>query len=415
MASLNELKPCTNEFFRVDIGNGVKLDGRCLKPPGFDPSRRYPVLFYVYGEPAGQTVADRWGGDGYLWEWMLAQQGYLVMSIDNRGTASPRGREWRKSIYRQVGIIASADQAAATRKILQERPYVDPDRIAIWGWSGGGAMTLNAMFRYPEIYRTGMAVAFVSDEHLYDTIYTERYMGLPKDNAVGYTNGSPITFAHQLKGNLLLVHGTADDNVHYQNCEMLINRLVKHNKKFSLMAYPNRTHGISEGEGTRLHLYETLTAYLKQNLPAGPLGVVSSSSASASTETSKPVSHTLRNIEGWNVRIDDRLLHGPQQELGTRCLKVLESRLSDITCVVSSERLAKLQSFQIVFDLNHGKLRSMQYHPSAGWLARRTAMRGTSPSACIFPKRLTSPSHGRSMSSPGLCCTSWLMPITTRC
>ncbi len=196
------------------------------------------------------------------------------MSVDNRGTAAPRGREFRKCIYRQVGILASADQAAATRKIIASRPGVDPQRIGIWGWSGGGSMSLNAIFRYPDLYQTAMAIAFISNQRFYDTIYQERYMGLPDDNADGYKNGSPITFAHQLKGNLLLVHGTADDNVHYQNCAVLMNELIKDNKQFSLMAYPNRTHSISEGANTRRHLFELLTRYLRDHLPAGPKQLV---------------------------------------------------------------------------------------------------------------------------------------------
>ena len=193
-----------------------------------------------------------------------------VVSIDNRGTPAPRGREWRKSVYRQIGILASADQAAATRQILKERPYLDPERVGIWGWSGGGSMSLNAIFRYPDLYRTAMAIAFVSNQRLYDTIYQERYMGLPADNADGFKNGSPITFAHQLKGNLLLVYGTGDDNCHYQNCELLINELIRHNKQFSLMSYPNRTHAIREGDNTKRHLFETLTRYLRENLPTVP-------------------------------------------------------------------------------------------------------------------------------------------------
>lgn len=266
--TLAEVKTGPTEFFRVDIGDGVELDGWCIRPPQFDPNGRYPTLFHVYGEPAGQTVLDRWGGKGYLWHQMLAQQGYVVVSVDNRGTPAPRGRQWRKCVYRQIGILASADQAAAVRRIIETRPYVDPNAIGIWGWSGGGSMTLNAMFRYPELYRTGMAIAFVSDERFYDTIYQERYMGLPDDNAEGYKNGSPITFAHQLGGNLLLVHGTADDNVHYQNCEALVNKLVEHDKPFTMMVYPNRTHGIGEGRNTTVHLYSLLTRFLQENLPS---------------------------------------------------------------------------------------------------------------------------------------------------
>ncbi len=269
--ALSELKIGPTEFFRVDIGDGVELDGWCIKPPDFDPEKKYPLLFHVYGEPAGQTVLDRWGGKGYLWHQMLAQRGYLVMSLDNRGTPAPRGRQWRKCVYRQIGILASADQAAAVRRIIETRPYVDANRIGIWGWSGGGSMSLNAIFRYPDLYHTAMAIAFVSNQRFYDTIYQERYMGLPNDNADGFKNGSPITFAHQLKGNLLLVHGTADDNVHYQSCEALVNKLIEHNKHFTMMAYPNRSHGIHEGKNTRLHLYTLLTRYLRENLPPGPL------------------------------------------------------------------------------------------------------------------------------------------------
>ncbi len=267
--NLQVLKRQAVEFFRVDTGQGVLLDGWSMKPPDFDASNRYPVLFYVYGEPWGQTVLDQWSGNSYPWYVMLTQRGYIVMSVDNRGTPAPRGREWRKCVYRQIGILASADQAAAVRAIIKNRPYIDPQRIGVWGWSGGGSMTLNAMLRYPDLYHTGMSVAPVPDQRLYDTVYQERYMGLPGDNKEGYEKGSPITFAHQLKGNLLVVHGSGDDNVHYQGTECLINKLIEHNKPFTMMAYPNRSHSIREGENTRRHLYELLTRYLKQNLPPG--------------------------------------------------------------------------------------------------------------------------------------------------
>ncbi len=268
--TLTALKTGPAEFFRIDIEDGLSLDAWCIKPPDFDPDRRYPLFFHVYGEPAGQTVLDRWGGNNYLWHLMLAQQGYLVVSIDNRGTPSPRGRAWRKCVYRQIGILASADQAAATRKIIETRPYVDPSRIGIWGWSGGGSMSLNAIFRYPDLYRMAMAIAFISNQRFYDTIYQERYMGLPDDNEEGFTQGSPITFAHQLEGDLLLIHGTGDDNCHYQSCEALVNELIEHNKPFDMMSYPNRSHSIREGENTRLHLYSLLTRYLNEHLPARP-------------------------------------------------------------------------------------------------------------------------------------------------
>ena len=269
-AKLAALRPTPTEFFRVDIGGGVELDGWCIKPPDFDPSKRYPLLIHVYGEPAGQTVLDQWGGRNTLWHRMLAQRGYLVASVDNRGTPAPRGRAWRKSIYRQIGILASEDQAAALRALAKTRPYIDADRVGIWGWSGGGSMSLNAIFRHPDLYQTAIAVAFISDQTLYDTVYQERYMGLPSGNPDGYRDGSPITFADRLRGNLLLIHGTGDDNCHFQSCERLVNALIAANKPFSMIAYPNRTHGISEGANTSRHLYETMTRYLQTNLPPGP-------------------------------------------------------------------------------------------------------------------------------------------------
>jgi dipeptidyl-peptidase 4 len=255
------------EFFRAPH-DGVMLDGWLMKPPGFDPSKKYPLFFYVYGEPWGQEATDHWGGNNYLWHQMLAQQGYVVACVDNRGTPCPRGRDWRKAAYRKVGVLASEDQAAAARLLLK-RPYLDPARVGVWGWSGGGSMTLNLLFRHADIYKTGMSVAPVPDMRLYDTIYQERYMGLPQDNADDYKKGSPITHASGLKGNLLIVHGTGDDNVHYQGTEKLVDVLVAQNKPFTLMAYPNRSHSINEGAGTTRHLYSLLTRYLSENMPAG--------------------------------------------------------------------------------------------------------------------------------------------------
>jgi dipeptidyl-peptidase-4 len=263
-----KLKQTPAEFFRVDIGEGVQLDGWMIKPPDFDPAKKYPVLFHVYGEPWGQTVLDRWGGVTRLFHTMLAQQGYIVMSVDNRGTPAPRGRAWRKIIYRKMGIVNSGDQASAARSIAKW-PFVDPARIGIWGWSGGGSSTLNAMFRYPDVYTVGLSVAPVPDLHYYDTIYQERYCGLPQDHPEEWKQSSPITFARQLKGDLLVVHGTGDDNVHYQGTEALINALIAGNKQFSMMSYPNRSHGIYEGPGTTRHLYGLLTKYLHDKLPAG--------------------------------------------------------------------------------------------------------------------------------------------------
>jgi dipeptidyl-peptidase-4 len=193
----------------------------------------------------------------------------VVLSVDNRGTPAPRGRAWRKCVYRQIGILSSADQAAALRTLLKERPYLDPERVAVWGWSGGGSMTLNLMFRYPDLYKCGMSIAPVPNQRFYDTIYQERYMGLPGDNAEGYRKGSPITYARQFEGKLLLIHGTGDDNCHYQGTEALINELVAHGKQFTMFAYPGRTHAIAEGRGTTRHLYGLLTKFLNDHIPPG--------------------------------------------------------------------------------------------------------------------------------------------------
>jgi dipeptidyl-peptidase-4 len=268
--NVRKLRRPVTEFLRVDIGNGVVLDGWCIKPPDLDPSKKYPLLVHVYGEPAGQTVLDQWGGNNALWHWMLAQRGYVVMSFDNRGTPAPRGRGWRKCVYHQVGILAPNEQAAAVTAVLKDRPYLDAARVGVWGWSGGGSTTLHAIFKYPDLYQTAISIAPVPNQRYYDSIYQERYMGLPGDDPDGYIQGSPITFAHQLKGNLLLIHGTGDDNCHYQTMEMLINELIRLDKPFAMMAYPNRTHAIREGKNTTLHLRRLMTTYLEQHLPPGP-------------------------------------------------------------------------------------------------------------------------------------------------
>lgn len=262
------LKKGPADFMKVDVGGGLTLDAWVMKPPGFDSTKRYPVLYQVYGEPAGQTVLDQWDGTDYLWHLMLTQRGYVVASVDNRGTPSPRGRAFRKAIYKKIGLVNSADQAAAARA-MRGLSWVDSTRIGVWGWSGGGSTTLNVMFRYPDVYQTGMSVAPVPDERLYDTIYQERYMGLPQENEAAYHDGSPLFFADSLRGNLLVIHGSGDDNVHFQGTERLINALVAANRPFTLMVYPNRTHCICEGDGTGLHLFSLLTRYLEQNLPAG--------------------------------------------------------------------------------------------------------------------------------------------------
>src|SRR3989441_56005 len=260
------------EFFKITLPppDGATLDGWMIRPRNFDSTKTYPLLMHVYGEPAGQTVVDSWGGQGILWHRLIADQGYIVASVDSRGTPAPKGRAWRKVVYGQIGVLSSREQADAVRALTRTRPYLDSTRVAIWGWSGGGSSTLQALFRYPGVYQVGMSVAPVPDERLYDTIYQERYMGLPQDNAAGYREASAINHAEGLRGRLLVVHGSGDDNVHYQGTERLLNRLIALGKPLDFMEYPNRSHCICEGPGTTLHVFTLLTRYLLEHLPAGP-------------------------------------------------------------------------------------------------------------------------------------------------
>ncbi len=268
LSKSDQLKPGI-EFLKIKTAEGVEMDAWMRKPQNFDANKKYPVVFFVYTEPWGQNVKDEYGvADNFLYQGDMSEDGYVYVSIDNRGTPVPKGREWRKSVYRKIGLINISDQAMAAREILK-RPYIDNSRVAVWGWSGGGSATLNLMFQYPEIYKTGIAIAAVGNQLTYDNIYQERYMGLPQENKQDFINGSPITYAKNLKGNLLYIHGTGDDNVHYNNAELLLNELIKYNKQFQFMPYPNRSHGIYEGDGTRLHLQTLYTNYLKANCPPG--------------------------------------------------------------------------------------------------------------------------------------------------
>lgn len=262
-AAVEELKRGPVEFFKVETADGISLNGWVMKPVNFDPEKQYPVLFYVYGGPGSQTVLDSWGGSRYLWHLLLTQKGYAVASVDNRGTGM-RGRDWRKIIYGRLGVIETKDQAGAAQ-VISQWPWVDSSRVGIWGWSYGGFMTLNALFRAPDVYSMGIAVAPVTHWKYYDNIYTERYNGLPQTNAEGYDAGSPLSYVDSLRGDLLVIHGSGDDNVHFQNTEALVNALVKAGKQFQLMEYPNRTHGISGGN-TREHLYNLMLEYLNEHL-----------------------------------------------------------------------------------------------------------------------------------------------------
>ncbi|MBA6232159.1 MULTISPECIES: S9 family peptidase [unclassified Colwellia] len=263
---LASLPQTDHEFFQVKAQDGIVLDGYIIRPADFDPKKKYPIIFYVYGESWGQTVTDSWRGNAAMWDQMLTEQGFIIASIDNRGTRTPKGREWRKSIYGAVGVLSSRDQSDALKAMAKRWDYIDTDNVAIWGHSGGGSMTLNMIFRYPDQYHVGVSLAPVPDQRLYDSIYQERYSGLLEDYAEGYKQGSPITHAKNLKGKLLLIHGTGDDNVHYQGSERLINELVKHNRQFDFMSYPNRSHGLYEGSGTTLHIKTMMTNYFNTHL-----------------------------------------------------------------------------------------------------------------------------------------------------
>jgi dipeptidyl-peptidase-4 len=259
------------QFFQVVTDDNLTIDGWIVKPDNFDSTKKYPVVFLVYAEPAGSTVRDQYDVDRstFWYRGDLASEGYIYISVDNRGTPSPKGVAWRKAIYQKIGIVNVDDQAKAARKIL-EWPFIDKTRVAVWGHSGGGSTVLNLMFRYPEIYKVGVSLSPVAWRLTYDNIYEERYMGLPKSNMQAYVDASAITHAKGLTGKLLVVHGTGDDNVHYQNTELLINELVKQGKQFSLMAYPNRRHGLREGPGTLQHLSTLTFNFLKENCPPGP-------------------------------------------------------------------------------------------------------------------------------------------------
>ena len=259
----------TVEFFKINTADGTEMDGWMVKPKNFDPTKKYPVLFMVYTEPWGANVKDNYGvGRNRNYQGDMAADGYIYISIDNRGTPAPKGRAWRKSIYRKIGRLNISDQAEAAKQI-SNWPFVDPTRMAVWGHSGGGTATLNLLFQYPGLFQTGISLAAVANQLTYDNIYQERYMGLPQENLEDFVAGSPITYAKNLQGNLLYIHGTGDDNVHYANAEMLINELIKHGKLFQFMPYPNRSHGIGEGEATTAHLRMVYTNFLKTYCPPG--------------------------------------------------------------------------------------------------------------------------------------------------
>jgi dipeptidyl-peptidase-4 len=258
------------EFLQLAIGDGVTLDAWLMKPPGFDPTRAYPVLVYVYSEPHAQTVLDSWGAAHAHYHRLVSDLGYLVVSIDSRGTPAPKGAAWRRAVFGSLGPLSTAEQAAGLRELARTRSYVDLDRVGIWGWSGGGSNTLNAMFREPELYRVGIAVASKPQPHLYNAWFQEIYMRTREVNPDGYARSAPIHFAEGLRGDLLIVHGTGETNTHVEIVEGLVDRLVELGKRFDYMAYPNRGHGLGEGPGTSVHLRMLMIRYLLDHLRPGP-------------------------------------------------------------------------------------------------------------------------------------------------
>ncbi|HOC00894.1 MAG TPA: DPP IV N-terminal domain-containing protein [Verrucomicrobiota bacterium] len=260
------------EFHKLDIGGGVVMDAWMIKPRDFDRTKKYPVFVFVYGEPAGQTVLDEWyGGQGHsLFHRAVADLGYIVVSIDNRGTPAPKGAAWRRAVYGSLGPLSTEEQAAGLKALARVCPFVDLSRVAIWGWSGGGSNTLNAMFRKPADYHVGIAVVPKPQPQYYNAEYQEIFMRTPEDNPEGYRTCAPINYAEGLRGNLLIIVGTGETNTHVEITEGLVDRLIELGKRFDYFAYPNRDHGLHEGNGTEVHLRMLIIRYLVEHLPPEP-------------------------------------------------------------------------------------------------------------------------------------------------
>ena len=260
---LTDYKMSQKEFSTINI-NGNDLNMWMIKPVDFDAQKEYPLLMFQYSGPGSQQVANRWNGTNDYWHQLLAQEGMIIICVDGRGTGL-KGRDFKKVTQKELGKYEVEDQIAAAKK-LAERSYIDKNNIGIWGWSYGGFMSTNCLLKGNDIFTTAIAVAPVTSWRFYDTVYTERYMQTPQENASGYDDNSPINYADKLEGNYLLVHGTGDDNVHAQNSMRMINALVAANKPFDIAMYPDRAHGIRKGKNTRLHLYKKMTAFIQTNL-----------------------------------------------------------------------------------------------------------------------------------------------------
>lgn len=269
-ARMNSLGSHPTEFLQLDIGDGVAMDAWLMKPKEFDESKKYPVFIYVYGEPYAQTVLDKWGAAQSHFHRVVAGLGYLVVSIDNRGTPAPKGAAWRRSVFGSLGPLSTEDQAAGLEELARMKPYVDLSRVGIWGWSGGGSNTLNAMFRKPDLYHVGIAVVPKPQPHLYNAWFQEIYMRTRKVNPEGYRQAAAINFASGLNGHLLMITGSGETNTHIQIIEGLVDRLIELGKPFDYMVYPNRDHGLREGPGSEVHVRMLIIRYLVEHLPCGP-------------------------------------------------------------------------------------------------------------------------------------------------
>jgi dipeptidyl-peptidase-4 len=261
----------STEFLKLEIGDGIVFDAWMIKPKDFDASKKYPIFIYVYGEPHAQTVLNEWGAAQIDFHRVVAELGYVVVSIDNRGTPAPKGAAWRRSIFGSLGPLSTDEQEAGLQALAKQCPFVDLSRVGIWGWSGGGSNTLNALFRKPDSYHVGIAVVPKPQPHLYNAWFQEIFMRDRQVNPEGYERSAPIHFAEGLQGKLLIMTGSGETNTHIQIIEGLVDRLIALGKPFDYMVYPNRDHGLREGDGTLVHVRMHILRYLLQNLPAGPM------------------------------------------------------------------------------------------------------------------------------------------------
>jgi dipeptidyl-peptidase-4 len=263
ISELADFRLTPMEFLTVKSHDGVSLNASIIKPPNFDPQKKYPVLVYTYGGPHAQVVRNTWGGANFLWHELMAQKGYIIFSVDNRGSAG-RGHAFETPLHFRLGAQEMADQRDGVQ-YLKSLPYVDASRIGVWGWSYGGHMTLHLMFEAGDDFKVGFAGGPVTDWRYYDSIYTERYLGLPQKNGEGYQDSSPVKYAAQLKGKLMIAHGTGDDNVHFANTLSVINDLIEAGKYVEVLAFPGRGHGVSDPPARRV-LMQRVTQFFIDNL-----------------------------------------------------------------------------------------------------------------------------------------------------